>query len=665
MSGDLGQYLIIGLTAFLTTYFLTPLVRLLAMRLGAVDLPGERRPHQKPTARGGGLAVFIGVHVSCLVVTVLPGFNIPGSADLQWWVYFALASLILLVIGIIDDVRGLGPAVKLAGQTAAALFIALSGTHFGNFLGHKLPFALDCLLVVIWIVAVINAFNLIDGLDGLASGLAVISAVGLCGVFFFEKMPGNVLVLVALIAACFGFLRYNLHPATIFLGDTGSMFLGFALSVVSLQTFTKGPFVLSMTIPLLVLGIPIYDALLAVWRRSVRKWLQRHQATGAAKRFGLMQADVEHLHHRLLRMGLSTRRVAAVLCILNSGLVMFGLLLALFQSRAAGIFLIALLAAVYVLMRHLAAIELQETGRALLMGLQRPTHSSLKSIAYEVWDMIWLAGAVAFAMRVLEGGKPQFWHSWFLDLPVWVSPTFSLLALSRTYLTVWTRARTRDVILLFLLLESGLVLSLGVALLIDPANARQLCVRALFVAAVSHPAILGIRLVYRCIEELVTHLRSSSQASTGVERIILYGAGGRCQLFLKERGFNNSSSFDGRVIVGLLDDDPALHGQWVQGCPVLGPMKDLPLLVQRHRITGVIITAALSPEVHAATLGMAGQLGLSVTEWCFHENQILAATIKTLIPPAPAPQLTASSPLPTHQAPALPVDIQSSYLEQI
>jgi FlaA1/EpsC-like NDP-sugar epimerase len=315
------------------------------------------------------------------------------------------------------------------------------------------------------------------------------------------------------------------------------------------------------------------------------------------------------------------------------------------------------MAAVYILMRHLAAIELQETGGALLMGLRRPTHASLKSIGYEIWDMCWLAGSLAFSMCVLDFSKPDFWHYWFLDLPIWVSPTFSLLALSRTYLTVWTRARTRDVIFLFLLLESGLVLSLAVALLIDPASAKQLCLRALFVGAVSHPAILAIRLVYRCIEELVTYLKSSSQASTGVERIVLYGAGGRCQLFLKERGFNNSRSFDRRVIVGLLDDDPALHGQWVQGCHVLGGITDLPVLVKNQTITGIIITAALIPEAHAVACDMARQLGLSLSEWSFHENQILAATAKTVISQSPAPQSASSKALPSPQAAAVPVDI--------
>jgi len=167
---------------------------------------------------------------------------------------FLPSTLILLVVGLVDDIRGLSAWKKLAGQVAAALWVPLSGTQFGNFFGYKLPGFLDGVLVVFWIVAVINAYNLIDGLDGLASGLAIISATGLCGILVLNHAPGVILPLLALIGACLAFLRYNFHPASIFLGDTGSMAIGFTLGVVSLQTFTKNTFFLSMAIPLLILG---------------------------------------------------------------------------------------------------------------------------------------------------------------------------------------------------------------------------------------------------------------------------------------------------------------------------------------------------------------------------------------------------------------------------
>lgn len=622
MFGDLDKYIAVFLTGLVVTYLLTPLVRRLASKFGMVDQPNERRLHKWPTARGGGVALVLGVHAACLIALVFPWPKLAGGLDLVWWGHFTVASLVLLVVGLIDDIRGLSPWPKLAGQATAAMLISLSGTRFGSLLGYALPPVLDSVLVVVWLVAVINAFNLIDGLDGLASGLAIISALGLCGIFLLDHLPGNVLILLGLIGACLGFLRHNFHPATIFLGDTGSMFLGFILGVVSLQTFTKSTFLLSLTIPMLVLGVPIYDALLAVWRRSVRRWLNSGQPGDASKAKGIMQPDLEHLHHRLLKSGLSTRRVATLLFVANALLVGFGLLITTFQSYAAGISLMALLAAVYVIMRHVAVIELRDTGSALLTGLRRPTHSGLRSFAYQLWDAGSMAGALAIAMGAFEPSQVGFWHAWFLDLPVWVTPTFLLLALSRTYITIWTRARVRDVLMLVFLLQIGLVLSLGISLLIDPASASKWLLRTVVVGGVSHPAILLVRVVYRFVEELVIWLRTQSEQNTDAKRVVLYGAGGRCQLFLKERGFANSSSFDSRVIVGLIDDEPSLHAHWVHGYLVLGGAKDLPQLIARHHITGIIITTSLRPETQATLENLALQHGLELTEWKFLTRKV-------------------------------------------
>ena len=439
MFKDLIKYIAVFLTGFAVTYLLTPVVRSLAIRFGAVDLPNERRPHKRPTARGGGLAVFLGFHAACLMAVAVPWAKFAGGLDFAWWQRFALPSLVLLVVGLIDDIRGMRPLLKLGGQALAAFLVFLGGARFGTLFGHQLPVLLDLVMVVVWLLAVINAFNLIDGLDGLASGLAIISALGLCGIIALEHLPANVLVLLGLIGACLAFLRYNLHPASIFLGDTGSMFIGLTLGAVSLQTFTKSTFILAMTIPMLVLGVPIYDALLAIWRRSARMYLSGGQASPGRTRVGIMQADVDHLHHRLLKAGLSTRRVAILLCLANAMLVTFGLLMTSFQSHAAGILLMVLLAGTYVLLRHLALIELRETGTALLAGLRRPTNSTLKALAYPVWDMMCFGGAVAASMWLFEGTKVMFWRTWFLDLPVWLTPTFILLAISETYVVVWTR----------------------------------------------------------------------------------------------------------------------------------------------------------------------------------------------------------------------------------
>lgn len=601
------------LTGLVITYLLTPWVRTLALKLGTVDLPDERRPHKRPTPRGGGLAVFLGVQSAYLIALALSARQADGLYFGDW-AAFARASLVLLVIGILDDVRGLRPLVKLGGQVVAALIVWLSGAHFGRIFGYPLPASLDCFLVVLWLIAVINAFNLIDGLDGLASGLAIISAVGLCGIVALGHMSGDVLVLVALIGACLGFLRYNFHPASIFLGDTGSMFLGFTLGVVSLRTLTKSTFILSLAIPLMVLGVPIYDEVLAVWRRSVRRWL-----AAPTRQRGLMQPDLEHLHHRLLKAGFSTRHVSSLLFLFNAALVVVGLLITVFESRAMGIFLLGLLALVYVLLRHLAVIELRDTGAVLLAGLRRPTHATARALALPVWDMFCLSGAAALTMALLEPLQPNFWRAWFLDLPIWITPTFSLLASSRLYLTVWARARTRDLLTLIGILQGGLLLSLGILLLIDPGHPAQCLAKALLIGCLSHPAIVAVRISCRSVEELVAFFRYNSEPASQAERVVLYGAGAHCELFLKERAFKA----DGREIVGLLDDEPSLHDQWVYGYPVLGGVASLPQLIVRHRFSGIIITADLAADARQNLCQIARLHNLRLTEWRSGEAEVL------------------------------------------
>jgi hypothetical protein len=339
--------------------------------------------------------------------------------------------------------------------------------------------------------------------------------------------------------------------------------------------------------------------------------LVKGENPASGTRGGVMTADVEHLHHRLVKAGLSTPRVAMVLCVTNAVLVVFGLLLTTFQSHASGIFLLALLAFVYVLLRHMAVIELRETGRVLLTGLRRPTHSLPKALAYPLWDSLCLAGALALAMRVFEPAPEHFWRSWFLDLPIWVTPTLCLLAVSRTYVTVWTRARILDVLMLLSTLQGGLLLSVGIALLIDPASASKWFLRALVIVAFGNSTIVLTRVFYRCVEEGVLYLRSTGEVSTG-----------RGQLFLKERGFHNSSSFDNRVIIGLIDDEPALHFKWVYGHLVLGGGCDLPQLIPHHRINSLVITAALRPESLLAAQKLASQYGLILSEWRFESRTL-------------------------------------------
>src|SRR5579864_6263599 len=150
MFGDLDKYIMVFLTGLLASYLLTPVVRSLAKRFGVMDKPDARRPHKRITARGGGVAVVIAVQIACLMAILFPWPKVAGGLDLLWWKWFLLASGVLFVVGVVDDVRGMKPLVKLSGQILAALVMWFSGTRFGQLLGHDLPLPVDCVLVVIW-----------------------------------------------------------------------------------------------------------------------------------------------------------------------------------------------------------------------------------------------------------------------------------------------------------------------------------------------------------------------------------------------------------------------------------------------------------------------------------------------------------------------------------
>jgi FlaA1/EpsC-like NDP-sugar epimerase len=237
--------------------------------------------------------------------------------------------------------------------------------------------------------------------------------------------------------------------------------------------------------------------------------------------------------------------------------------------------------------------------------------------------MVWLAGSLALIMWVVEERRVDFWHTWFVDLPIWVTPTFSLLALSRTYVTYWPRARLRDVLMVLFWLQTGILFSLGLALVIDPEQGSKWVLRAVLIAGISHPIIMASRLIYRCIEELVLWLKRQGDTAGETERVLLYGAGVRAQLFLKDRAMKVAKNPDGRNIIGFADDEKALHFQWVYGFLVLGGLKELPLLIDRKKVGRIIIVSELLPENLAVIQEITACKGVILSQWKPEEHEVV------------------------------------------
>ncbi|TZE81302.1 MraY family glycosyltransferase [Calorimonas adulescens] len=281
--------------AFLIAFLVTPMAKVIAIKVGAIDMPGEeRRIHTRPIPRMGGLSIFAAFVLSTLVFMPM---------DIKT-VGLILASSLIVVMGIVDDIKGLSATVKMGGQILAAMVLVFFGFRI-----EWLTSPLDGMIylgwlsipaTVFWVVGITNTFNLIDGLDGLAAGISAISSVTMFVVALLNGRDTAAMLLLIVAGAALGFLPHNFNPAKIFMGDTGSLFLGFVLSAISIQGTIKGATAIAIVIPVLAMGLPIFDTAIAIVRR-------------AKNGMPIMQPDRGHLHHRLLDMGFTQRQVVLIL----------------------------------------------------------------------------------------------------------------------------------------------------------------------------------------------------------------------------------------------------------------------------------------------------------------------------------------------------------------
>ena len=374
------QYIIVLISTLVLSAVATPLVRFLSFKIGAVDNPNARRINKVPMPTAGGLAVFIAFAVS--VLGFLPGIikhlNVDG-VYIHYVFPLVVAGGIIIVTGLIDDVKELKPLPKLSGILIAATIIWLwTDFRFDDF---KIPFGgplihfpswVSFFLTVLWIVAITNAVNLIDGLDGLVSGVSIISltTMGIVSYFFLHDsnifLPLTIFILVVSIA---GFLPYNYHPAIIYLGDTGALFIGFMIGVLSLQGLKNSTAVAVVT-PMIILGVPITDTVVAIIRRHL-----------SGKKF--YEADRMHLHHRLLSMGLTHRGTVLVIYAISFIFSLTSLLLNV-SSRLGGVLLMVFLLLGVLILSEMVGI-FGENRTPLLNSLRFIVNSSYRQEAIEKW----------------------------------------------------------------------------------------------------------------------------------------------------------------------------------------------------------------------------------------------------------------------------------------
>ncbi len=562
--------LLVTAVAFLVSVLLTPVVRRLAILAGITDAPGPRRIHLRVIPRSGGRAVGTAVAIACAVVAGMPAAQ--GA-------HAVAGGALLLVVGFADDVLSLAPKFKLLGQIVAAGLAVASGVRLelvapAGAVG--LMAIADAALTVAWIVFITNAVNLTDGLDGLASGIGVIACAFLAATALRGGDVANAVVPLAFTGALLGFLVYNFNPASIFLGDTGSLLIGYAMAVLPLTG--NGGHALPTLAAFLLVAVPVTDTLLAIARR----FLSRCIAAWAEGRFlfGLLDGlrntlspDRRHVHHRLLDLGLTQRRAVLMLYLAGGTTGALGYLVSASPGWPVDLFAVGFALAVIAVVESLGFDELQPVRSGLLLPL-------LRRLAGHRWllkaaDAVVVMGMYAAALWV-NGRLGAFGLETAIALLLMLGIQLLAFAALGVYRAAWGMSGVSGVGLLLRACAAGTVTGYMVLRLLDlPVGGGAAIVYFSLVLS----AVTVIRLSY----VLLLH---AAQRALPAEPTLICGtaAGARHALaHLRQAGVGNLKP------IGLIALRPRLQGRQVDQLPVLGTLELLPAIVREHGAVHVVI----------------------------------------------------------------------------
>lgn len=561
---------------------LTPLVRAVARRYGIVARPKTDRWHKKPTAMLGGIAIWLSVLVGYLVF-IRPATN----AD---WAHFPSsyldvvmgASTFLFLVGLVDDFLHTKPYQKLIGQVMGSAFIVYYGLSL-PWTGYS---AVNVALTIFWLVSVTNAVNLLDNMDGLAAGIAAIASGFLALSFLSTGQINEAVLLLAFAGALLGFLVYNSSPASIFMGDCGSMFIGFFLASAALVNVSGGrsrSFLPVLAVPILVLFIPIFDTTFVT---ILRKFSGRAASQGGR----------DHTSHRLVALGTSERHAVWLLYGLAG---LSGFLALLVQSVKLDVSLAAI--AGFTILLTLLGVYLSgvkvydETEEHLAVG-DKSLYAFLVDLSYKrrifevLLDVIlillayWCAYAVKFG--ALSGSTA--WKLFLRTLPVLVFVKMAAFLVMGVYRGIWRYTSLDDLIVFAKAVVLSSVLSVMAVLFAFRFEGFS---RTVFLidGILMFMFLAGSRMAFRLFRQVIPVARNA-----GGRRVLIYGAGDGGELLLRELLNNRALKYSP---VGFIDDDPGKTGKLIHGLKVYGSNGDLTSVCSQHRVDEVLISSShLSEE---------------------------------------------------------------------
>jgi UDP-GlcNAc:undecaprenyl-phosphate/decaprenyl-phosphate GlcNAc-1-phosphate transferase len=571
-----------GLVAAVLAWVLTPLTIRLAGRLGAIDMPGPRRIHATPIPRLGGLAV-IGAVAAVMTASAL---GLPGGPE---WVRsggaagVGLGLLPVLAVSVRDDIRPVRVLPKLLAQIAGAVIAVSFGIMLPpivHLFDYSIPLGwLVYPLSILWLVGVTNAFNLVDGLDGLSAGLGLISCVSLSMVVLVAGRPDHAAVAILLAGGILGFLPYNLHPARVFLGDTGATAIGFVLGCITLTSSALLSAGFATMLPVLLVGVPVADTLVSILRRTIGRL---ENGTGN----GVHHADRRHIHHRLLDLGLSHRTSVLILYGVGAFLSGVALLSLLMTRQQTGLLLVGLLL-------------------AGLLGIQRLGYGEFafvrRGVALRVFDLPMVRraffavfvdiGLVGLALYVAAALKLDSWtltghRALLVEALTLLVPTQVLLFwMFGVYKGSWRLAGLHE----FLWLCAAILSTAALGVLLSSAMDFTLVPPTLYgiYGFVALAATAASRASYRVLDQL--RVRSEETGAPA----ILYGAGLGGSAAVREMLSNPAY---GLTPVGFIDDDAARVGRHVNGYQVISGIDGLEAAIVKTGAQAVVVTSLKIPD---------------------------------------------------------------------
>lgn len=563
--------------SFLLCVALTPLVRWIAVKKGWIAVPSTERWHQKPTARSGGIAIYASIAIPLLITTKFSDLLINfveasdpfhlKSVDAVIWIGMTF----VFFLGLIDDFQRLKPQTKLLGQIIVASFVA--------FLGFRLRWfeslTIDTMVTIIWIVGITNAFNLIDNMDGLCAGIGLIAAISFAILFGLNR-PESFQICVLLSGALSAFLIYNFKPASIFMGDCGSMVIGFVMAMTGLHysETIPTPSFFAKAVPVIILIVPILDTTLV----SIIRILSGRKASTGGK---------DHTSHRLVLVGLS--EIGSVSFLYMVGIIsgVAGVFVSMSDSLTSPAVMIPLGLSLMLMGIYLAQIRVYPEKEFSLLRDHSYTPILLeltykRQIILVALDFCLVAFSYYLSYRIRFGVEEFiFYFRVFLhSLPIIIICKLTAFYAAGIYRGFWTFISTNDVLTYLKATIIGSILSISTATYIYRFEYFS---KGVFLIdwLLTTGLLLGTRGSFRMFQE------SMKRKSLSGDTVLIYGAGRGGELLLREILNNEQLHYKP---IGFIDDDPLKVGKNLQGFPILGTYKDIDSLLSKYPVNGLLIS---------------------------------------------------------------------------